>query len=496
MVLAIAVSLVCFLVVTAMVALSRFELQATTGKAASTRRYFAARGQVQELLQQVNSGAAIDSFTSPVLATIDGWEVESRAIPDPSGADGVYHLVASIDDERLAEATVHIGQPHGGGSFAGVLTGLPDFPTAWPHRFFQQTGEGAWTPIPSVPMECHDVNGNPIAASRVGWFYVADMLGHLVASTAAYDGSNQRVGTGLHRYDPDLNGGAGGWESLGPIPRAIWLGANSWELSSTQSEITPLGGNPLVALGHSSGDLMTNFNYLGITRNGREIYDRINYGNATGLEGCVFRKLDVSSRTWSLIPGPRSSQYLPDGTLTQQERPGMIGFIAGASENGLVCVSNNVVCRLTGTPPAWEYLPPVPKHYFDNAGNFHRDSGVFTHFGALAVGPHDEVYVGTDGLGGAMAISKYDPRQGWTSLRPPPDTPNWAVGGYLSVDGNGALLLESYHERDWWMRYDGEVWRKLPPLAFAPALGEGSHHAVGSRSLNGARGRVVKRVLR
>jgi hypothetical protein len=68
------------------------------------------------------------------------------------------------------------------------------------------------------------------------------------------------------------------------------------------------------------------------------------------------------------------------------------------------------------------------------------------------------------------------------------------VGGYLSVDGNGALLLESYHERDWYQRYDGEVWRKLPAVPVDPS--EMNDLAVGGASLTGEDGRVVKKVFR
>lgn len=489
-VMAVFLVMVCLLVATAMIALAQFDLRNTTLRALSVQRYFAARGQVQELLVRIHAGESLSQYeATPLVADIHGISVEARVVADTDQPE-IHHLRARADDAESAETTVFAAEPVGAGTFAGILNPGTDYNYRFPQRFVTQHGNQDWRELPEIIWEAHGPGGAVIPAETLCKRYVADTRGHLFITTTSNFYTNAPGGVGLFRYE---TGPPEAWVDLGTVPRAV-PNAGSLVLDAAQGEITPLGSNPYWRAGLGGArSIWGNATFLAVSRTGSDFYDRINYG--TGPTRCAFRHLNLDSRSWKLIAGPLDSAYDPSsGAFTQQTTSGIGGFIAGDTNRGVYCITNNVVAHLAdpdSTPPNWQYLPIVPKHYYDQSGVLHKDSGTFGGFGGLTVGPKGEVYVSTSGEAGVIAISCF--RDGrWNPVFPPLDAPNWSVGGYMSVDNNGNLFLEHYHESKWYMRFDGEVWRTLPK----PTLeaGENFDLAVGGANLEGKAGRLVKKV--
>lgn len=211
---ALVIAMVCFLIATAMVATSRMELQATTGRALRTQRYFAARGQVQELIALISSGLhSPEDFPSdhPFTTEVDGIEVEAWAVPEDQ-LPGTYHILAMAEGET-SECTVVLAGPAGSGTFSSVVNKDPFNPD----RFLTQSGDQGWTVLPDPPDYVHLQNGGTssdgVLLSRQ---YVADDQGHLFVGTFGY----VPPGVGLFRFEPLSQS----WEDLGPVPAFAWLG--------------------------------------------------------------------------------------------------------------------------------------------------------------------------------------------------------------------------------------------------------------------------------
>lgn len=452
LVLAITISIICFFIATAVIATSRFDLRAATGSASQLRNYFAARGQVQDLLARVQSGAnTLEDFPAdqPFEQEIDGVTVKAWAVNE---SPGVYRVYAVAGDQR-SESVVSLNAGAVAGAFTSILfdpSGIDPTSYGTPTHFLTQAGPDSWALLPDPPKYIHTSRGTSTDNVTVSRHYVADDDGHLFISTTSYS----PAGVGLFKYEPSTHN----WQDLGRVPAFEW-------------DVDDVGlGGVATRLGHNDGEEWV------VSRSGGALFDRVNFGPWNYLENTkktdiysMIRKLDTSTGRWTAVHGPGPGKLL--------------GAMAGGKDDSLVGVvidgtnpPGNQLGILNGSH--WDMMAPAP----------------ISNIQSVAVGPDGEIYAA--GGFNALQVAKFTADKGWESVTAPPGAPAYGGGQkptVISVDSEGALVCRSGSDQSYSRLEEGGEWTPMPEVE-APGKDQAPWSVVGAGAVGGESGSLLQTV--
>ena len=419
LIVALAVCMVCLLVATAMIALARQSLLLSTSQSLTSQSYFLARGQVQETVALLETGAiALDQYTEESPRSVEVERVQVYAwVKQDAEHTNVYHVFARAQGQ-LSESLIVLKPESGGAAYGSLYKNIPNGLDlgGGPQKFFMQSGTDEWSGIPDPPEFVYQggsATPTQIARTHISPSYIADNEGHLIVSNV----STNPKGTALFRYDPV----ARTWQDLGPVPGAEWTG----------------GGDPTITQRATEHEL----NWT-VTGSGSEMYGCLGPTDSPGPgeSRSVIHKLDLQSGVWSAVRGPQDQ---PVRSIAGGNEGGLVASIADSDMN-----PTNQVAVLSGSE--WMSLPDAPFEVSE-----------------IAVGPEGEIYIHGGTIGENASVAKYDTEaQTWAVQSTPPGTPVRRHTRAISVDSDGALICLKAPAVDGiaYSRLEDGVWTDIPAL--------------------------------
>lgn len=469
LILAVAVSMVCFLIVTATLSMARFDMSSGVLQELSAKRYFWARGQVQELVALINSGEIkLEDVTQdhPHTVEMEGTEVTAWVAVDPENP-GVCSIIAQAGDQRSQGALTVVDSRVASAMVAVTERGNPQ--RADVHGYLYKAKDG-WKDIGAPPrvdpnwfagstQHYEFLSGGYYGDDQGRWYVAQGATKSTRTNTLPPTTDEDEIST-VFRYNPDDSA----WEELCHLPLLPGEIAGGYVVDRTGNRVyQSLGG-----------------------------YDLSHHPTLSGHQGNEIMALDLENgnNTWTTIQPPPAWVYRTNDPYTHPTTQGTVAKVdyvtplSGSALVGVVDVlggptGENVVAEYDGD--RWRPLPmcgynikqlasgPDDEIYAlvetrDGEGmlKFERDSTNWTFMGNVPFhepGPRDILRISVDSKGNLLYSVAYlnnqAPPQYWQynsdhwdpaeSAPGPTSDPYLMAGGAGELDGASTLKFSVMH---------------------------------------------------